>query len=441
MRLIVIGLNHRTAPIHVREAFAIASEAVAGLDARFVLEPAVSEAVVLSTCNRVELWLVPAETNDAAFVAAEDIALKVVATERGLDAAELRQYCYFHRGQDAVRHLMRVCGSLDSLVVGEAQILAQSREAMTVARHAGSVGPVLERVVQAAFRCAKAVRTDTRIAEETVSIGSVAVELARRIFPSLANCRVLVIGAGKMGRVTARSLARHGVGEVVVINRNFARAEALAEDLGWHAKPFEHLDVLLVEADVVLTCTGADRPVLDVKRIKPVVKRRKYRPLFIVDIAVPRDVEAAVGNLENVYLYNIDDLEAVSRDHLQKRMGEAEKAEIIATSFTRDVMEAEEARVAVPLVRAVRDRASAIARSEVERALQRRLQGLSPEDAAAVSALVEGVVNKLLHPTMAALRASSTERLSLAEAAVLLHGLEPEGISAEDLSEASPPAA
>ncbi len=432
MRLLVIGLNHRTAPVHTREAFAVPSEAVAGLDVRFLLEPSIVEAIVLSTCNRVELWLSPSGSDLAAFAEAEDTALKVIATERGLDPAELPRHGYLHRGEDALRHIMRVCASLDSLVVGEAQILAQAREALDVARAAGSVGPVLERTVQAAFRCAKAVRTDTGIAEETVSIGSVAVELARRIFPSLDRCRVLVIGAGKMGRVTARSLARHGVGEVVVTNRNLSRADALARELGWTAKPFEHLDVLLVDADVVLTCTGADRHVLDVARMKQVVRRRKYRPIFLVDIAVPRDIAPEVGALENVYLYNIDDLEAVSRDHLKKRLGEAEKAELIVAKAIAELTQAEAQREAVPLVRAIRDKATRTARAELERAFQRRLSDLSPEARDAVTSVVDAVLNKLLHPAMAQLRDDRDRRLTLAEAAVLLHGLDPQGIVPAD---------
>lgn len=441
MRLLVIGLNHRTAPVHTREAFAVPSEAVAGLDARFLLEPSIAEAVVLSTCNRVELWLAPTGADRRAFDAAEATALKVIAAERGLDPEELQRHGYLHRGEDALRHIMRVCASLDSLVVGEAQILAQAREALDVARSAGSVGPILERTVQAAFRCAKAVRTDTGIAEETVSIGSVAVELARRIFPSLERCRVLVIGAGKMGRVTARSLARHGVGEVVVTNRNLARADALARELGWTAKPFEHLDVLLVDADVVLTCTGADRPVLDVPRMKQVVKRRKYRPIFLVDIAVPRDIAPGVGALENVYLYNIDDLEAVSRDHLKKRLGEAEKAEHIVARAIAELTQAESHREAVPLVRAIREKAAQTARAELDRAFQRRLSDLSPDAREAVSAVVDAVLNKLLHPAMAQLRDGRDRRLTLAEAAVLLHGLDPQGIVPPDAPTAGGPPA
>ena len=426
MRLLVLGLNHKSAPVATREAFAVASEAVVGLDRRMVLEPAVAEAMIVSTCNRVELYAVAA--SDEAMERARAALVEVLAIERGLDPAELHRYGYAHSGMDAARHLLRVCASLDSLVVGEAQILAQVKEAFQAAKEAGSVGPVLERVVQLAFRGGKAVRTDTGIAEESVSIGSVAVELARRIFPSLGKCQVLVIGAGKMGRVTARSLARAGVAEVVVTNRSPARAEKLAQELGWIARPFADLDDLLVKADVVLTCTGADRPILDQRRLRPVVKRRKYRPLFIVDIAVPRDVEPSVAELEQVFVYNIDDLEAVSKEHLEKRKGEAGKAEAIVEATLAELRERHDAQAVVPVLKALRERVDHVARHELDKAFQRRLQHVAPAEREAIEATVTAIVNKLLHPAMTALRGHAQHpvegELDLPAAARLLYGLD-----------------
>lgn len=424
MRLVVVGLNHKTAPVETREAFAVPSEAVQGFDRRLVADPSISEAIVLSTCNRVELWAVPAGATEAAAEAAHAAMLNVLATERGLDPGALKRHGYSHSGDAAARHLVRVCSSLDSLVVGEAQILAQTREAFQSAREAGTVGPVLERVVQAAFRGAKAVRTETGIAEETVSIGSVAVELAQRIFPSIGECSVLVVGAGKMGRVTARALARHGVREVVVTNRSLARAEKLATELGWVARPFEELDDLLVKADVVLTCTGADRPVLDLKRMRPVMRRRKYRPLFLVDIAVPRDVDPAVAELDQLYLYNIDDLEAVSREHLAQRQTEAAKAERIVDQTLREIAATEKVGEVVPILKAVREHAEEAARGELERAFHKRLVHLTTEEREAVRETVQRVVNKLLHPAMAALRDDRGALVDLPTAARVLHGLE-----------------
>lgn len=425
MRLLVIGLNHKSAPVATREAFAVPSEAVVGLDRRIVLEPVISEAMILSTCNRVELYAV-AETDDV-MSSAHEALVRILASERGLDPLELTLHGYSHQGIDAARHLVRVCASLDSLVVGEAQILAQVKEAFTHAKEAGSVGPVLEQVVQAAFRGGKAVRTETEIASESVSIGSVAVELAKRIFPSLARCSVLVVGAGKMGRVTARSLARAGVAEVVVTNRSPARAEKLAQELGWIARPFADLDELLVRADVVLTCTGADRPILEQRRLRTIVKRRKYRPLFIVDIAVPRDVEPAVSELDQVYLYNIDDLEAVSREHLEKRQGEAAKAEAIVAATVDQIKERSGAQAVVPVLKALRERVDVVARGELERAFQRRLQHLGAAEREAVEAALQAALNKLLHPAMTALREhgqADGPSFDLPTAARLLYGLD-----------------
>jgi len=420
VRLIVLGLNHKTAPVATREAFAIPAEAVPGLDRRILLEPSIAEAMTLSTCNRVEVYAVA--QND--FPQAADALIRILATERGLDANELQRHGYRHEGEAAVRHLIRVCSSLDSLVVGEAQILAQVREAFAAARDAGSVGPVLEQVVQAAFRGGKAVRTDTGIAEESVSIGSVAVELAKRIFQRLADCNVLVIGAGKMGRVTARALARAGVNEVIVTNRSPARAEKLAAELGWVARPFGELDDLLVRADVVLTCTGAERPILEPKRLRPVMKSRKYRPLFIVDIAVPRDVAPSVAELDQVYLYNIDDLEAVSKEHLQHRLGEAEKAEVIVEETVRQVLERAGTQTVVPVLKAVRDRVDEVARRELDKAFSKRLAHLSASDREAVNAVVTAALNKLLHPAMTALREHAQSTVDLVTAARLLYGID-----------------
>ncbi len=425
MRLIVLGLNHKSAPVATREAFAVPGEMVVGLDRRIVLEPVLAEAMMLSTCNRVELYAVAERSEPAAMAAAHDALLRVLAVERGLDPHELVRHGYRHDGVEAARHLIRVCSSLDSLVVGEAQILAQVKEAFQAGKEAGSIGPVLEQVVQAGFRGGKAVRTETGIAEESVSIGSVAVELAKRIFPSLAKCQVLVIGAGKMGRVTARSLARAGVAEVVVTNRSPQRAEKLARELGWTAKPYTELDDLLVKADVVLTCTGADRPILDQRRVRAVIKRRKYKPLFLVDIAVPRDVEPSVAELEQVFLYNIDDLESVSREHLEKRKGEAGKAEAIVEGTLAQLRERQDTQAVVPVLRALRERVEQVAKAELDKHFQRRLQHLAQADREAVEAALQATLNKIMHPTMTALREHGTQpAFDLPTAARLLYGLD-----------------
>jgi len=423
--LVVLGMNHKTAPVVVRETFAVPGDSVEQFDRDLCADAAVKEAMVVSTCNRVEVYAVPSGTVGALKAA----LVRRLGTERGLDAMQLDKHAYFLTGEDALRHVLRVCASLDSLVVGEAQILGQVKDAMTVAREAGTIGPVLDRTLQAAFHTAKAVRTDTEIARATVSIGSVAVDLARRIFPKLSETRVLVVGAGKMGRVTARSLASAGVERVYVTNRSREKAIALANEHGWHARDYSELDDLLAQVDVVLSCTGASRPILDVARVKPIIRRRKYRPLFLVDIAVPRDIESGVGDLDTVYLYNVDDLEAVSRENLEKRRGEAAEAEAMVEEAVVDIAQWHRGQSIKPTLAAIRHHADALTEAEVDKALgKKHLANLDDKQRAAVKATVRGVINKLLHPSMTALRshAESGDGAELAAHARLLFGITPE---------------
>lgn len=437
MPLLVLGMNHKTAPLALREAFAIPGEGLSRVLRGVIALPEVSEALVLSTCNRVEVYAVPASSPD---VARRAIA-HVLGAERGLEASALDQHGYALSGDPALRHLLRVSASLDSLVVGEAQILGQVKEAATFARAVGAVGPVLDRCLQAAFRAAKAVRTHTGIARATVSIGSVAVDLARRIFPSLADTRVLVIGAGKMGRVTARALAAGGVERVYVTNRNYERAIALAEEHGWHAREMSELDDLLASVDVVITCTGATRPFIDAARLKPVVKRRKYRPLFIVDIAVPRDVDPRVSELDTVYLYNIDDLEAVSQENLARRKEEAAEAEAIVDDAVAALTAWHRALAVKPTLAAIRRRADEVMAAELDRALSKKqLAGLDEDTQQAVRAATRAVVNKLLHPALTAVRdgADRGDGVELAAAARRLFGVEDEGEPAPTAPDPAP---
>jgi len=422
--LIVIGMNHRTAPIALREALAVPGELVADVNRRCLEEAGAAEAMVLSTCNRVEVYAVMAAPP-------EECRARIGALFGGgrrMTSEEVERYGYLLKGEEAIRHIMRVCSSLDSLVVGEAQILGQVKEALAIARRVGAVGPVLDRTLQAALRAAKEVRTRTGIARSAVSIGSVAVDLARRIFPTLAETRVLVLGAGKMGQVTARALAQAGVYRVYVANRSYERALELAGRHGWHARQYAELDDLLATVDVVLTCTGAQRPIIDTPRMKQVVRRRKYRPIFLVDIALPRDVEPAVGDLDTVYLYNIDDLEAVSAEHLEQRRSEAEEAERIVDDAVLALSSWHRTLRIKPTVAAIRRRADGIIAAELRRATARKLSGLDEVQQEALRAAVRAVVNKLLHPAMASLRESAEggEGVELAAAARTLFGLDGE---------------
>ncbi|MDP6946977.1 MAG: glutamyl-tRNA reductase, partial [Myxococcota bacterium] len=325
LRFLVHGLSHKTTPIGLREAFAVSGDDVPGVLAALVGSSAIDEAVILSTCNRVEVYAIPAADADAA----RDVIDDVLLHQRGIEQGTFRSHGYSVSGREGVHHLMRVASSLDSMVVGEPQILGQVKEAVATAREANAVGPLLGRILERTFGVAKAVRTDTGITREVVSVGSVAVDLARRIFEDLAACRVLILGAGKMAETTARALASAGVARVYVANRSYDRAASLAARRGWRARSLDELEDLLGQVDVVIASTGATRPVITSSVVKRAVQARKYRPLFLVDIAVPRDVEEAVGEIDTVYLYNVDDLESISESNMAGRQREVEAAEVM----------------------------------------------------------------------------------------------------------------
>jgi len=422
VRFLVHGLSHKTAPISVRESCAVSGDDLPGVLAALVGSPAIDEAVVLSTCNRVEVYAIPSDTPDAARAAIDE----VLVAGRALDRKTITTHGYSVSGREGVHHLMRVASSLDSMVVGEPQILGQLKEAVGVARGEGTVGPLLGRILERAFGVAKAVRTDTGITREVVSIGSVAVDLACRIFDDLAACRVLIIGAGKMAETTARSLTSAGVARVYVANRSYDRAATLAARHGWRARNLDELEDLLGQVDVVISSTGATRPVITSSLVRRAVRTRKYRPLFVVDIAVPRDVEEAVGEIDTVYLYNVDDLEGISESNMAGRQREVEAAEGMVR-VELDQVEGWFRTLAVkPTLTAIRTRADAVARAELERTWTKRFAHLGDEEKASMEKMVEAVVAKLLHPTMSALRdaASNGDGTSLVTAARTLHGVD-----------------
>jgi glutamyl-tRNA reductase len=423
MRVVLCGLNHKTAPVEVRESLSVPADDHERAITRLCKETGLREALLLVTCNRVELYGVPGESAPS-----RDRLVSALASLGGQPIEALDRYLYHREGTEAVGHLFEVASSLDSMIVGEPQILGQVKEAAGLAREAGTLGPILDRVVSRALSVAKRVRNETGIAKSVVSVGSVAVDLARRIFPDLGECRVLLIGAGKMGEVVARSLTSAGVSRVYVANRSPERARRLAEAHRWRARDFAELPELLAEVDVVLTSTGASHPILDAALLRPIVKQRKYRPLFIVDIAVPRDVSADVAELDSVYLYNIDDLLGLGLENLRLRELEAEAARgILAEELAH--LDAWFRGLAVqPTVAAIRERAQRLAREELERTCQKRLSHLGADDRAALEKMLDAMLSKLLHPTMTALRAEPSEQL--VAQAKLLHGLLPDAEAA-----------
>jgi glutamyl-tRNA reductase len=394
----IVGLSHKTAPIEVRERVAFAGDALAASLKRLVTVPGVGEAMIVSTCNRVELY---AGVDDAA---AMEAMRRFLIDERQLPSS-LRAHLYAVDGHDALRHLFRVAASLDSMVVGESQILGQVKDAYAVALDAGTLGPVLQRAVPRAFALAKRVRTETDVAKSSASIASAAVDLAAQIFGELEGRHVLVVGAGKMGDLAARHMKAAGIGELSVVNRTQARAVELAERLGGRAAPWEDLDRLLTKVDIVLCSTGAAEPVLRKDRVGKAMRARKGRWLFFIDIAVPRDVEPEVGSVENVYLYDVDALERVVAQNLSQRAGEAAQAEAMVDAELKRYQEHELSLGAVPTIKLLRGRFLEIAMAEVERSAGRAGGG----DRAVMQAMAEAIVNKLLHGPMTKLKKDAAD--------------------------------
>ncbi len=400
MTLAIIGVNYKTAPIEVRERIAISREELPETTRALAAVPGVSECMIVSTCNRVELL---------AAVDSQDIDLtKFLERHFDLDPALLAPHIYVQRDQEAVRHLFRVAASLDSMVVGEPQILGQVKEAFAVARASGTVAGQLEHLLQSAFAAAKKVRSETEIGSNSVSIASVAVELARKIFGSLAGRTVFLVGAGKMSELAARHLVQQGAGAILVTNRTVARARSMAEPFHGRVIPFEGIYEAASEADIVISSTGAPHPIFRREHGVAFMRRRRNRPMFFIDIAVPRDVDPAMNKLEGIFVYDIDDLQQVAAAHMAERSREAGDAEaLIAAEVARFHQRQLTVNVA-PAIVALQAQAEEIRQAELKR-MQSRLGSLSAEQAAAVEALTRGLVNKFLHPPMQALKQAARE--------------------------------
>jgi len=400
MTLTLIGVNHKTAPIELRERIAISREELPLTTRALAAAPGVAECMIVSTCNRVELLAV-LDSPDADLTG-------FLYRHFGLDPALLGPHLYEHRGREVVRHLFRVAASLDSMVVGEPQILGQVKEAFAVARAAGAVAGQLEHLLQSAFAAAKKVRAETEIGCNTVSIASVAVDLARKIFGSLQGRTVFLVGAGKMSELAGRHLVQQGAETILVTNRSLERALRMAEPFQGRVIPFESLYEAAGEADIVITSTGAPHPIFRREHGQAFLHRRRNRPMFFIDIAVPRDVEPAMGKLEGIFVYDIDDLEQVTAAHRAERSRQAMDAETLIAAEVERFHQRQSAVNAAPAIVALQRQAEEIRQAELRR-VQARLGSLSEEQAAAVEALTRGLVNKFLHQPMQALKQAARE--------------------------------
>jgi glutamyl-tRNA reductase len=392
--IVLIGINHKTAPVALRECIAFTPEESAAALTDLRRMPHVAEAVLYSTCNRVELLVV---TDDPQAAAAT--AKRFIADFNKIPLAQFEACLYVHEDDEAVRHLFRVAASLDSLVVGEPQILGQIKEAYRAAAAAMTAGVILNRLMHRAFFVAKRIRTETGIGDRAVSISYAAVELGRKIFGELDGKRVLLIGAGEMAELAVEHLIRHRVGETLVANRTFEKGLELARRFNGKAVRFEEIPEQLKHADIILSSTGAPGFVITRDQVKPVIRARRNRPIFFIDIAVPRDIDPDINRLDNSYVYDIDDLKGVVEENLGDRQKEALKGERIIDEAVIRFREWRESLDVVPTIVALRKQLESMADAEIRRTVQ--AQGLSAEQAEALHRMMAAFVNKALHePTL-----------------------------------------
>jgi glutamyl-tRNA reductase len=402
----VVGLSHKTAPVEVREKFATSADVLPEILARLASRPELKEVMFLSTCNRVEVFASAAspERVDAAVKAVQSVLCEHAGVA---DGEAMLSYFYDRKGQEAMRHVFRVAASLDSMVLGEPQILGQVKDAFDAATAAGTLGHYLGRCIHRAFTVAKRVRTETQIGAGSVSISSVAVDLARGIFGDLSDHTVLLLGAGEMAEAAAKSLGK-GARHIRVCNRSFERGALLAGSIGGDAVQWDALEDELGRADVVVASTASRAFVVTRDLVKRAMKQRKGKTLFFIDIAVPRNVEPSVHKIDNVYVYNVDDLEKQVGEAMKSRRGEAEAAEKIVADELKEFEGWVRGQSVAPTIVKLRARTRGVLLAELERTLGGKLRHLPEADRAALQQMVESATNKLLHAPTQHLREATT---------------------------------
>ena len=414
MNIIVLGLNHRTAPVELRELLAIPDSRIGEALGRLMAYSGIKEAMYLGTCNRVEVYAI-VEKGDWGFRKLEDF---LVATHFSLSSQDLLPHLYRYSDEEAITHLFRVSASLDSMVVGEPQILGQVKNAYDAALSYRSSGVMLNKVVKKAISVGKSVRTNTRIGEYAVSVSYAAVELAKKVFSNLKQQVVLLVGAGEMGKLAAQHLVNQGVKEVYLTTRNHHRALALAERFDGRAVPYEQFHSILPKADIVICATGAPNYVISKDDIEGAVYQRKNRPIFLIDITVPRNIDPNVKDVDNAFIFDIDDLKAHVGHNQEERLKEAEMAERMVKEEVANMVAWLRGLEATPTIVALRKKAEGIKQVELEKVFN-RLGELSSKDRVAIEGLASGIVNKLLHGPLITLKteAQSQNGFAFIEAA------------------------
>ena len=400
MRFQLIGVNHKTAPVEVRERFAIPESRLPEACQKLIAHPAIAEGMIVSTCNRVEfLANMKNGTGDLREFLQEYFQV---------DPSRFEQHLYEFREQDAVRHVFRVAASLDSMVVGEPQILGQVKEAYATARAVGAVRAQLDQLLTRAFAVAKRVRTETAVGSSSVSVASVAVELAKKIFGNLNGKCVYLVGAGKMSELAARHLLAHGAASIFVANRTYDRAIRLAQKFGGQAIEFSRLYDTCERADIVITSTGSPNFIFRPEHGLKFLAQRRNRPMFFIDIAVPRDVDPEINKIDGLFVYDIDDLQQAVSSHVADRKKEAERAEAIVNAEVDKFQARLQTLDVVPTIVSLQDHLETIRQAEIDR-VRGRLGPLSPEQEIAVEALTRGIVNKIMHTPISTLKSAARD--------------------------------
>lgn len=403
MKFSITGLSHRSAPVEVRERLAFDPAEIPAALATLTRRAGFAEAMILSTCNRVEVAVAADDAADA------ELAVDAVLAEvRRLDASQFRPYLYHYDGEEAIRHLFRVASSLDSMVVGEPQILGQLKAAYALAKEHGAASGFLDTLLARAFNVAKRVRTETEIGSSAVSVSFAAVELAREIFGSLKDTSIMIIGAGKMSEAAARHLARNGVTRILVTNRTAERALEMARLFNGSIVDYSRFPSVLPEVDIVIASSGAPHYILTRDQIKSVIEARRNRPVFLIDIAVPRNIEPSVNELENVFLYDIDDLQQVVDRNLSNRRQIALEAERIVSEEAERMIGRLKAREVAPTIISLQEQLESLRAAELAR-YRARLGSLTPEQEEAIDHLTRGIINKIAHGPISELRRLATQ--------------------------------
>lgn len=407
MNILVVGLNHRTADVDVREKLAFNGPKLEEGLLRIKELPAIEEAIILSTCNRVEIYADVKGHEDAS-----ETLTTFLSEFHNLDRTALKKSLYFLKGEDAVRHIFRVSASLDSMVVGEPQILGQMKDAFDFALQKKTTGMLLNRLMKKAISVAKRIRTETKIAENAVSISFAAVELARKIFTDLSEKSFMLLGAGDMAELAARHMMNFNVREVIVVNRTFERGCELANEFNGRAVRFEDFLKEMVHADIIICSTNAPAYVLRREDMQRVMKDRRNKPVFIIDISVPRNIDPEINNIDNVYLYDVDDLQGVVEENIMERKKEAEMAEAIIQEEIAAFQKWISSLDSIPTVVALRNKAEEIKKDELDR-LMNKFPELGEKERKAIEYMASAIVNKLIHPPTIAIKEDSEDREEL----------------------------